>query len=142
MLFRSQTGMSCYFTPDIAVRYKPRNSIFGLCKQMFRYGRGRMRLAKAHPKSFSWKMCLPALMILGIVVGGVGACFSPMIAMIYFAVLAFYAMIIGLESVRLSIVNRFPQGLILFPMVFLAIHFAAGFGELLEMVLPLGKEVR
>lgn len=87
-------------------------------------------------------MCLPALMILGIIIGGVCACFLPMIAVNYFAVLALYVMIVGLESIRLSIVNRFPQGLVMFPMVFPAIHFAAGFGELLEMVKPLqrGKE--
>jgi len=134
-----QTGMSCYFTPDIAVCYKPRSSIFGLCKQMFRYGRGRIRLAKTHPKSFSWKMCLPALLILGIALGGVCACFSPMIAFAYFAVLVLYTLIIGLESVRLSVVNRFPQGLILFPIIFFAIHFASGFGELLEIVTPFPK---
>jgi len=136
-----QTGMSCYFTPDIAVRYKPRHSIFGLCKQMFRYGRGRIRLAKVHPKSFSWKMILPALMFLGIVVGGFCACFSPMVAVTYFTILTLYALVIGLESVRLSFVNRFPQGLILFPMVFLAIHFSAGFGEMIEFVLPFPKNL-
>ncbi|MCL2119588.1 MAG: glycosyltransferase family 2 protein [Planctomycetaceae bacterium] len=135
-----QTGMICYFTPDIAVRYKPRSSIFGLCKQMFRYGRGRIRLAKIHPKSFSWTMCLPALLISGIVLGGVCATFSHSIAIAYFAVLACYSLIIGLESVRLSAVNRFLPGLVVFPLVFLAIHFAAGFGELLEIVTPLPRK--
>lgn len=133
------TDMNCYFTPDIAVRYKPRATIFGLCKQMFRYGRGRIRLAKKHPNSFSWKMFLPALLILGIVIGGVAACFSLTIAIAYFAVLALYVVIIALESIRLSVANRFPQGLTLFPLVFAAIHFGAGFGELLELVTPLPK---
>ena len=133
-----QSGMNCYFTPDIAVRYKPRSSIFGLCKQMFRYGRGRIRLAKKHPQSFSWKMFLPTLLILGIVIGGVGACFSQMIALAWFSVLALYILLIlGLESVRLSIVNRFPLGLILFPIIFLTIHLASGFGEIIEIVMPL-----
>ena len=131
-----QTEMSCYFTPDIAVRYKPRNSLFRLCNQMCRYGRGRIRLAKKHPSSFSWKMFLPAMLILGIVTGGVAACFSSVIAIAYFAVLALYVVIIGLESIRLSVVNRFPQGLVLFPLVFAAIHFGAGFGELLELITP------
>jgi succinoglycan biosynthesis protein ExoA len=129
-----QAGMSCYFTPDIAVRYKPRNSVFGLCKQMFRYGRGRIRMAQKHPMSFSWKMFLPALLILGIVIGGIGACFSQVIAVTYFSVLALYVLILGLESVRLSVINRFPLGLILFPIIFLTIHFASGFGELVELV--------
>ena len=129
-----QAGMSCYFTPDIAVRYKPRSSIFALCKQMLRYGRGRIRLAKKHPKSFSWAMLPPVLLILGIITGGIAAWFSPLIAIAYFAVLTLYALIIGTESVRLSVVNRFPQGLVMFPLIFLAIHFLAGFGELLEML--------
>ena len=132
-----QAGMNCYFTPDIAVRYKPRSSIFGLWKQMFRYGRGRIRLAKKHLSSFSWKMFLPALLILGIVIGGVGACFSQMIALVYVSALVLYTLILGLESVRLSIVNRFPLGMILFPIIFLTIHLASGLGELIEIVTPL-----
>ena len=134
-----QTEMSCYFTPDVAVRYKPRSSIFGLGKQMFRYGRGRIRMAKKHPKSFSWKMFLPALFITGILSGGVLACFFSLIAFAWFAALALYATIIGLESVRLSVRYCFPQGLVLFPLIFLTIHFAAGVGELLEIVTPLPK---
>jgi len=132
-----QTGMTCYFTPDIAVRYKPRSSIFGLGKQMFRYGRGRIRLAKKHPQSFSWKMFLPALLILGSFIGCIGACFSQTIAMACFPVLTLYFLILGLESVRLSFVNRFPMGLILFPIIFLTIHFASGFGEIIEISIPL-----
>ena len=132
-----QAGMNCYFTPDIAVRYKPRSSIFGLYKQMFRYGRGRMRLAKKHPPSFSWKMFLPALLIFGILIGGIGACFSQTNAFAWFSVLAIYVLILGLESIRLSVVNRFPLGLILFPIIFLTIHFASGFGEITEIVMPL-----
>ncbi len=134
-----QTEMSCYFTPDIAIRYKPRRSISGLFRQMFRYGRGRVRLAKKHPKSFSWKMFLPALLILGIVFGGVLACFSPMLAIAYASVLALYALILAGETIRLCVINRFPQGLLLFPPIFLAIHFGAGFGELLELLTPQGK---
>ena len=131
-----QTDMSCYFTPDIAVRYKPRASIFGLCKQMYRYGRGRIRLAKKHPASFSWQMFLPALLILGIVLGGVLSGFWPVVAPFYFSVLALYAVIIATESIRLSVINHFPQGLVLFPLVFGAIHFGAGLGELRELVKP------
>jgi Glycosyltransferases, probably involved in cell wall biogenesis len=134
-----QAGLICYFAPDIAVRYKPRASIFGLRKQMSRYGHGRIRLAKKHPSSFSWKMFLPALLILGIVLGGIAACFSQLIVFAYLAVLALYVVIVGLESLRLSVVNRFPQGLLLFPLIFAAIHFGAGCGELAEILRPLPK---
>ena len=137
-----QTGMSCYFTPDIAVRYKPRSSIFGLCKQMFRYGRGRIRLARKHPKSFSWKMFLPTLLILGIVIGGIGACFSQVIALALFSVLTLYILILSMESIRLSIVKRFPLGMILFPIIFLTIHFASGSGEIAEILSPLWNQSR
>ena len=134
-------GLNCYFTPDIAVRYKPRATLFGLGKQMFRYGRGRIRLAKKHPKSFSWKMFLPALLILGIVFGGLAAAFSATVAAAYFAILALYVVIVLGESVRLALVNRFPQGLVLFPLIFFVIHFGAGFGELFEMATPLRNEM-
>jgi succinoglycan biosynthesis protein ExoA len=137
-----QAGLSCYFTPDIAIRYLPRNSFFGLCKQMFRYGRGRIRLAKKHFRTFSLKMFLPALMILGIILGGILSYFSQTIYFLYFSILAFYFMVIALESIRLSFVKRFSIGIFLLPIVFLTIHFASGIGELTEIFWPFKKRTK
>ncbi|MCL2743519.1 MAG: glycosyltransferase family 2 protein, partial [Planctomycetaceae bacterium] len=51
-----KAGLKCWFDPAIAVRYVPRNSIKGLAYQLYRYGRGRMRLFRKHPETFSWSM--------------------------------------------------------------------------------------
>jgi len=133
-------GFHCYFVPDIAVRYVPRDSVFRLGKQMIRYGRGRVRLAKKHPKTFSLKMFMPALLVLGLIAGGLLSFFSMPVAFVYGGVIAVYFAVIALESVRLSVVNRFLPGLILLPVVFLTIHLASGYGELVELFSRLKSE--
>ncbi|MDR1384692.1 MAG: glycosyltransferase family 2 protein [Planctomycetaceae bacterium] len=135
-----QAGLLCYFTPDIAVSYKPRNSIRGLFRQLYRYGRGRIRLAKKHRDSFSFKMFLPALMILGVLIGGVLSFLSPLAYWGYIAALILYMMIVGLESLRLVFINRFAAGIVLLPIIFLTIHAASGIGELAELLTPFSNK--
>ncbi|MDR1493863.1 MAG: glycosyltransferase family 2 protein [Planctomycetaceae bacterium] len=135
-----QAGLPCYFTPDIAVSYKPRNSIRGLFRQLYRYGRGRIRLAKKHRSSFSLKMFLPALMFLGLITGGLLSFFSPIVYSCYIAVVIFYAGIVMLESLRLALTRRFAAGIVLLPIVFLTIHTASGIGELTELWTPFFRE--
>ncbi|GHT31184.1 hypothetical protein FACS1894214_2260 [Planctomycetales bacterium] len=47
--------LKCWFDPSIAVSYVPRNSLSGLFYQMFRYGKGRVKLFRKHPETFSLK---------------------------------------------------------------------------------------
>src|SRR5262245_38954230 len=46
-----RAGLRCFFTPAVAARYVPRASLRGLFRQMARYGRGRVRLARKHPET-------------------------------------------------------------------------------------------
>ena len=41
-----EAGLTCFFTPRVAVHYHPRSTLSGLFRQMARYGRGRVRLAR------------------------------------------------------------------------------------------------
>ena len=42
--------------PDLVVYYRPRGSVRGLYRQMFRYGRGRARLMGKHPGMLPWPL--------------------------------------------------------------------------------------
>lgn len=133
-------GLKCYFTPEIGVNYIPRDSFAKLWKQMIRYAKGRVRLQRKHPGSCSIKLIVPALFVIGLVVGAVLSLLSKGIAMIYVGVLAFYAIMILAESCRLSVKNRFFRGIFLIPIALVTIHLAAGTGLIAESLF--GKRIR
>jgi len=47
-------GFTAYKHPDLAVAYRPRETLGGLFRQMIRYGRGRARLMARHPSMVPW----------------------------------------------------------------------------------------
>jgi succinoglycan biosynthesis protein ExoA len=130
-----RAGMTCYFTPRVGVRYHPRNSLAGLFRQMVRYGRGRVRLLRKHPESLSLPCLLPALFLLGLLLGPVVAKLSPLLAGVYFGALSIYGSSILLSSFALSVRGRDLAALPWLPFVFAAVHAGAGVGVLLEFLM-------
>lgn len=131
----AQAGLTCWFAPRVRVHYHPRASLFGLFRQMVRYGRGRMRLLRKHPQTFSPAGFIPAAFLAGIVVGPLLAYWSSLLALLYFSVLGIYAATLLLFGVALSVRERDVRMLPLFPLIFLAIHGGAGAGIWSELLL-------
>jgi hypothetical protein len=67
------SGGVVYFTPDLTVTYRPRNSIKALARQYFDYGRWRREVARRHPETLSLRY-LAAPVTVAAVVGGLGVC--------------------------------------------------------------------
>ena len=70
-----RAGLRCFFTPAIAAHYAPRDTLRGLYRQMVRYGRGRIRLWRKHPETFSWGIVPPLLFVIGLI-AGLPLCFA------------------------------------------------------------------
>jgi succinoglycan biosynthesis protein ExoA len=121
-------GLTCYFTPDIAIVYDPRSTPKGLYRQLGRYGAGRARLAAKHPRSLTLPALVPPLWCVWLVVGAVLAFLHPYLALAYWASVALYLGTVLAASLWLG--RRQPAAIrVRLPLVFLAIHFgfAAGF---------------
>jgi succinoglycan biosynthesis protein ExoA len=121
-------GMRCFFTPRVRVRYHPRQSLAGLFRQMVRYGRGRMRLLRKHPDSFSLPGFVPAAFLAGVVFGPLLALWSAWLGLLYAGLLGAYALAVLACSVVLAVRARELALLPLLPPVFLAVHLGAGAG--------------
>lgn len=132
-----RAGLRCFFTPSVRVHYQPRATLSGLFHQMHRYGRGRMRLLRKHPETFTLAGFLPAVFTAGVVVGLALAAAAPWFAPVYAGALALYALVLLAVSVVLSWRAREPQQLLWLPAVFAAIHTGAGVGLLHECLAPL-----
>lgn len=127
-------GLRCYFTPEVAVRYVPRGSLPSLFRQMIRYGRGRIRLLRKHPGSASVSTFVPAVFVLGLVIGLPLSFISPWLAAAYAAALLLYVCIILLNSVQIACRSTDPRLLAWLPLAFLTVHVGAGVGLLIEML--------
>ncbi len=124
----------CFFDPNIAVRYVPRGTISGLFYQMVRYGRGRVRLCRKHPETFSLKSFCTAFFIVGLIVG-LPLCFvHPIFLWTYLSVVGLYLATVAAETVRGAWQAKRLDFLFLLPMVFGAVHFGSGYGVLREFL--------
>ncbi len=134
-----QAGLRAYTSPDFTVKYYPRESFSGLCRQMIRYGTGRFRFMKKHPAAFSVSTLVPPLFAVGL-----GLCLVLLLAWawhrqplpawslaVFIVPYLFYAALIIGESIRIAKRENWRLMKQL-PGVFFAIHFGLGFGFLAE----------
>ena len=129
-----EAGLRCFFTPSIQVRYRPRSSVLGLFRQLFRYGRGRVCLLRKHPESFAFGSFLPAMFWLGVLLGWTVAFLQPVLWVVYFAVLGLYAAAILVESSLISLVHKQARLLSLLPLILVTIHLASAAGVIGELL--------
>jgi len=129
-----RSGYRCYFAPSAAVRYCPRGNLRGLFRQLARYGRGRMRLFRKHPETFSLKSFLPGLFVLGCIVGPALAWLCPWLLPVYLGAILTYVLIVLATSVAVAARRKKRSILLWLPLVFVAVHFGAGFGILRELI--------
>lgn len=134
-----RAGMRCYLVPKLAVRYHPRDSLIGLFRQLARYGRGRVRMLRKHPESFSPMAFVPAAFYAGVVVGPLVCWFVPVLWYAYGAIIGLYAAAVLLASAHAACKDRDLALLPRLPSVFLAVHLGSSFGVLRELVLPGGS---
>ncbi len=128
----ARAGLRCFFTPRVGVRYHPRATLVGLFRQMTRYGRGRVRLLRKHPDSFSPPGFLPAAFLCGVALGPLTAWCHPLLALAYVGALGLYALVVLLTSLALC-VRRLDAALLPWlPLVFAVVHAGAGWGVLYE----------
>ncbi|MGL4942270.1 MAG: glycosyltransferase family 2 protein [Thermoguttaceae bacterium] len=143
-------GLRCWFEPSIAIHYVPRGSFAGLAKQLFRYARGRVRLARKHPATFSLKSFAPGLFVIFVAfyillvatVIGAAHVFGTVplwlltCSLLCHAAICVYGFAIFAASLQLCFQQR---RITLFPNIlgaFLVIHFAFGCGIVYEALIP------
>jgi succinoglycan biosynthesis protein ExoA len=127
-------GLTCYFTPTIAVHYHPRSSVPGLVYQMARYGRGRLRLAGKHPDSLSVPAIAPMLFAIGMVACGLlGLLWWPFATLFCLGVLGYFGVIAATSLALLPRPGWLPSKCLL-PLVFLAVHVGFAWGTTAELL--------
>ena len=137
-----RAGLTCFFAPEVAVRYAPRDTLRGLFRQLFRYGRGRVRLLRKHPETFSVFALAPGLFVAGVLLGMPAALVWAPLAVVYVAVLLLYAAILLSGSIAIAGHAKDYRLIGWLPWVFATVHAGSGTGLLWEAIAGLrGKRL-
>lgn len=121
-------GVRAYISPKLTVLYEPRKTLVALFKQMMRYGKGRVRLARKHSGSWSISQFVPAALVLLLISAPLG--FVTRFWSLWLSVLSAYFLVILADSLR--ILRRVGIGGLLLPVVLITIHTGLGTGLIFE----------
>lgn len=141
-----KAGLRCYMSPELTVKYYPRDSIRKLFEQMSRYGRGRYRFLKKHIETLNLNLLIPPLLVAGLlctlILGFWGVFryrsarfWHPLSVLLIIAgcIYGVYVMAVLIISLRLGM----KKGVSFFrflPFIFFAIHFGLGYGFIKEAI--------
>lgn len=120
------TGGQVWFSPELAVSYRPRGSLRRLSRQYFHYGQGRRQVVRAHPDSVNLRYLAPPMAVVGVGAG-----------LVLGALGLRWALVLPAGYVGLVVVGSFPTGRDLppraravLPVVLATMHLAWGTGFL------------
>ncbi|MGC2637991.1 MAG: glycosyltransferase family 2 protein [Acidobacteriaceae bacterium] len=131
-----KAGIRAYTDPRLAVYYQPRKNVRGLFRQMMRYGRGRIRLMRKHPDTFSKATLAPLALLLALAVVPLAWMLLPrMAAGILSVPAALFAAIVAVASLQLAFRHGIASAWRA-PRIFTAIYCGLGVGLLAEILMP------
>jgi len=129
-----KAGLHCSFIPALRISYHPRATLAGLFRQMARYGRGRVRLLRKHPETFSPLGFAPAVFLAFVLLGPWAGLWSRGLGICYLAALSLYGLAVLLVTFALVVQTRRWSLCGWLPLVFVTLHCGAGAGILCEAV--------
>ena len=128
-----QAGLPSYLSPRLKILYQPRRTLRALWQQMIRYGRGRYRLMRKHPRTRSVAQVIPALFLIWLAFTGAASFYSPRILVIFIGTLLLYLGVVLGFSAGLAVRHGWRY-LFQAPAVYAVIHMGLGTGFLTEFV--------
>ncbi|MCH2181113.1 MAG: glycosyltransferase family 2 protein [Mariniblastus sp.] len=135
-----QAGLTCFLIPELAIRYQPRKSLAGLFKQLTRYGRGRIRLARKHREPPSLAALIPAFFLIGLIAGPILGYLFPVLGFCYLSVIGLYLALTAWFSLKAGWKNPDRRVIKILPCVFFTIHISSGWGVIREFLAPLAAQ--
>ena len=133
----SLAGYKAFTSARLTVYYYPRGSFGALFRQMERYGRGRMRLFRKHPRTLGLGtlvppgllLAVPATVVLGVVLPWAGMLLGGLLGL-YFLGTCLQGAVSGLGASQGSRMLK----ILLIPPILWTVHLGLGYGFLAELV--------
>jgi succinoglycan biosynthesis protein ExoA len=125
------SGMLSYSDPRLAVEYEARKSIGALAKQMMRYGRGRIRLARKHNSERSLSSMAPLFLCVLLALPCLAFKSNVVVSILALPALFYTLLVVG-ASLQLILRTRrvkLAWALLLYPVI----HLGLGIGMIMEV---------
>ena len=136
-----QAGGRVYLAPDIRLEYLPRQTLGGLARQYFRYGRGKCQVLLLYPRSARPRHFVAPAFVAALAAGALLAPVSRTVARLWRALLAAYGLASAIASIDTARRSEWRH-LLRLPLVFATIHLAWGAGFWIEWGRQLAPERR
>lgn len=126
-----KSGGKIYLDNSIKVEYFPRDTLKGLIKQYFNYGKGRCRTTLKHRQFTSWRQLAPIVLVLGLVGSFILSFLNPVFL---FLPATYFLLIFFVSLVALRGDNRRMSDVFLLTIIFMSMHISWGCGFLLRFL--------
>jgi glycosyltransferase involved in cell wall biosynthesis len=130
-----QSGGLIWFTPRMAVTYRPRSTVTALAKQYLHYGRWRREIMRQHPQTVSARYLAPpvavTVMSAGLAASGLAALMGSRRAWLGLVPAAGYAAAIVAGGMAIS-ADETPAVRVRVPLALATMHLSWGTGFLLS----------
>lgn len=125
-----RNGGRIYLIPTLVIDYTARNSLKKMCRMYYQYGLFKPLVNKKLGAPATIRQFFPVLFLTGLVAGAVLSFLHPVLATIYFTVLALYLLMALAFSFRAARKQRDRGLLVVLPAVFFLVHASYGWGYL------------
>jgi glycosyltransferase involved in cell wall biosynthesis len=128
-----QAGFKAYMSPELRVKYYPRQDLKSLFGQMVRYGSGRYRLYQKHPDTLTINTLIPLVFVISVLAALLAALLITIglvpswVGLLASSALGAYLFVIVVQSVLISAKTKATYFPYLLP-IFFIIHFGLGWG--------------
>lgn len=133
-------GGKIYLIPQVIINYTARDTICKMRKMYYQYGLYKPLVNKKLGAPATVRQFFPLLFLLGLIIGGIGSAFWPVVQHLYTTVLLLYLFIGIVVGSMGAIRTHQPLLTLLMPYVFFNIHMSYGIGYLVGIYNVLGKK--
>ena len=133
-------GGKIYLIPQVIINYTARDTLCKMRKMYYQYGLYKPLVNKKLGAPATVRQFFPLLFLLGLIIGGIGSAFWPVVQHLYTTVLLLYLFIGIVVGSMGAIRTHQPLLTLLMPYVFFNIHMSYGIGYLVGIYNVLGKK--
>lgn len=133
-------GGKIYLIPQVIINYTARDTICKMRKMYYQYGLYKPLVNKKLGAPATVRQFFPLLFLLGLIIGGIGSAFWPVVQHLYTTVLLLYLFIGIVVGSMGAIRTHQPLLTLLMPYVFFNIHMSYGIGYLVGIFNVLSKK--
>jgi cellulose synthase/poly-beta-1,6-N-acetylglucosamine synthase-like glycosyltransferase len=123
-----ENGGKVYLNPKMISEYYTRDSLIGLIRQFYRYGKWKFKMLKYNPKSLRWRHVVPPIFVFSFFIFGIGGIFSSLLFYLWILEISIYILSSFVVTIYTVKNKNFLIEIITLPVIFLSMHFSWGLG--------------